>query len=102
MRRLYNNNCDNCGGINSLSKSDAKEICSKIHLFGFSFMGGIRFYTFRELFVSLGFKRQAVIWKCVKCNTIKVECPYCGELHSLKEGREEKCKECARTFYICV
>lgn len=92
-------NCNSCNCLRAFLKCKKINSHLRIYLTGFSLMGGVTFYTFRDLLVSLGIKKIAVIGKCESCDSIKVECPYCGELHDLLEGKTEKCKRCAKSFY---
>jgi len=103
MKRIvFNKYCSNCKCLVSFEETNAKGLCSKVSLFGFSFFGGVKYYTFREVLVSLGIRRQAIIGKCTSCGTLKIGCPHCGEVHDVVEGKKEKCKSCAKPFYVCT
>lgn len=94
--------CYNCGKKDNFKEASSSEYCNKVHFFGLSFSGGIRFYTLREILVWIGFKKKAKVYKCSHCTAITIECPYC-EAHLESEfGLKEKCKDCEGVFYVCV
>lgn len=74
---IANRICKICDCISPFSKSDPRDICNNGHLFGFSFFGGMKFYSFRELLVQIGIKKQAIILECSVCSTKILECPFC-------------------------
>lgn len=94
--------CQSCNYERNFTKCNLKDICSKVHLLGFSFFGGIKYYTFREVLVSLGIKKQALLGECTVCKTICGICPNCKITLSEKEIRNEKCQNCGKKFYTCV
>ncbi len=57
-KKTFEEYCTKCNSINVFIKIDNKEFCSDVHLFGISFIGGARFYTFREIFKTLGLKKK--------------------------------------------
>ena len=102
MKMNFNETCINCKSKQEFTEYDLKDYCPKIHLFGWSFSGGIRFYTFRETLVFFGFKKQAKVMQCLKCDKIQFECPHCFNLMNEQEGLKERCNECKKYFYICI
>ncbi len=102
MRAIFKGNCEQCNRETSFFGYDLRNICGKIHLFGFSFFGGSKYYTYREVLVFFGVKRQAQVGQCDECGTIVVKCPYCKVLLNKQEALKEKCSACNKPFYICV
>lgn len=103
MKRIvFNKYCSTCKCIVSFEEAEAKDICSKVYLFGFSFFGGVKYYTFREILVTFGIRKKAILGKCKGCGTLKIGCPHCGEVHDVVEGKKETCKGCTKHFYVCT
>lgn len=102
MRNNFCDICINCKKETIFVKYNTKDICDKLHLFGFSFFGGIKYYTIREILVSFGIKKKALIIKCSSCNMVFVKCPHCNELIEIQKGLKEKCPNCSKIYYVCV
>ncbi len=99
---IFSDFCEKCKRRRNFSQYDTKNLCSKIHLFGFSFFGGIKFYTYREVLVFFGIKKQACVGECADCSTVYIKCPYCKEIIEKDIALNEKCPFCHKYFYICV
>lgn len=93
-----NIDCKKCDAITVPQDYDLKEYCSKISFWGFSFFGGVKFYTFRSVLLFLGIKKKAIPWECLECGQRFLECPYCG---FYMDYLFEKCGKCKKSYYIC-
>jgi len=99
---FHRESCKKCQSKNTFYPVKKLKICDKQHYFGFSFFGGVRFYTFREMSVSLGIKKKANIWKCKACNSLLIKCPYCNNEMDIHMAKAEFCDFCKKSFYLCT
>lgn len=98
----FKDNCAKCQKESVFLPIKNSELCGDKYYFGFSFFGGVRFYTFREISVSLGIIRKAKVGKCEVCKRILVRCPYCSHEMSINDAKAESCNSCEKKFYLCT
>ncbi len=102
MKTTFTTICTTCNDKRLFIKFNLADICNKVHLPGFSMFGGVRYYTFREVLVKLGVRKQALVGKCVECASVQARCPNCKTPMSEKQMMDETCHSCHNNFYICV
>lgn len=98
MEEKFLLHCQNCDKETVHTKPSIDEYCSTLYFGGFSFFGGSKFYTYKDVLLFFGIRKRANTQKCVICKGICFECPYCFNRQS---SYSEKCEECKRKFIIC-
>ena len=96
------NYCSNCKKNQVYISVNNFELCSKVSYFGMSFFGGVKFYSFRDILISIGIKQKAIIGRCENCNNLLIKCPYCNSKLNINVAKSEKCNKCNNLFYLCT
>jgi len=99
---VYKRYCERCERKQIITEYELSELKPKIYLFGFSFFGGARFYTFREVLTFLGYRKKIVSGKCNQCGFLLIQCPYCGHKLSKTEVLKERCPNCEKKYYTFI
>ena len=95
--------CAGCDSNNKFIEYKLRARNFKLHLIGFSFSGGGKYYTIQEVLVFFGIRRVAKVGSCFNCHEVRAKCPYCSDLLVLERDCDsQRCGNCERKFYLSV
>ena len=95
--------CAGCDSNNKFIEYKLRARNFKLHLIGFSFSGGGKYYTIQEVLVYFGIRRVAKVGFCFNCHEVRAKCPYCKHLFVPHTGcNNQRCANCERKSYFSV